>query len=512
MPQTLTVHVEPPEVRRGKVTFRWSQDGQNALQTRNRWFVDYHGVPVGRMDRRLLYDVLLSLQLPVWNAMADRVEVHLPEPVGRVSLEFWHAYHRSSRVGFAGAVDDTRRYDPGRAGVTRRAGRPARDRQVAVTFGGGKDSTLAQQALLERRTPRDVLLLHVVQLFAGHPVVRRRTTARSLRTIVGPNWLRFRTPVQLVTTDYMAVLRSGSGAPRPHVNLYVGAMLPALVHHGLHQVVFSRTALGYRVHTGPDGRPTFTNPSGRPERLAYLRAYYADVLGWDLHAESTHRAVGEYVSYGTVLGEYPRAFRSMVMCTRTLARERFCHDCPKCLEFALLGLAHDHVAPDLDYDRLLTGSTVTQLAAVAEEVVGERAWHGAAPYRPEIGTASHFATWCHALHQVDPDRADLGVGEPARAHLRALKGAWGTPFPAVASVDAAAVEACGPLGREVAAAAARRYPVVPRGSATEPEHLLLVGDEPARFDHAAAMPTPRLRAWADAWGVPGVDGAATGVR
>ncbi|MCE0485820.1 hypothetical protein [Ornithinimicrobium sediminis] len=64
MPQTLTVHVEPPEVRRGKVTFRWAQDGQNALQTRNRWFVDYHGVPVGRMDRRLLYDVLLSLQLP----------------------------------------------------------------------------------------------------------------------------------------------------------------------------------------------------------------------------------------------------------------------------------------------------------------------------------------------------------------------------------------------------------------------------------------------------------------
>ncbi len=34
------------------------------------------------MDRRLLYDVLLSLQLPVWAAMGDQVEV-LPGVDGR---------------------------------------------------------------------------------------------------------------------------------------------------------------------------------------------------------------------------------------------------------------------------------------------------------------------------------------------------------------------------------------------------------------------------------------------
>lgn len=510
----VTVQVLPPQVRRSKVTFRWSQDVPNQLQTRDRWFVHYHGVPVHRMDRRLLYEVLLSLQLPVWAAMGREVEVRLPEPVGQVTLDFWRAYHRipDNRVTFTGAVDGTRRYDPRRAGVWRRAGRQARDRQVAVTFGGGKDSTLAQQALLESRSADEVLLLHLVQLFAGHPVVRRQATARSLRTIVGPNWRRFRTPVQLVTSDYMAVLRSGGGAPRPHVNLYVGAMLPVLVHHGVRQVVFSRTALGYRVDPTPQGRLVFTNPSGRPERLAHLRRYTADVLGQDLHAESTHRAIGEYVSFGTVLTEFPRAFEAMVMCTRTLERERFCHDCPKCLEFALLGLAHGHVAPDMDYDRLLTSPAVAALAEVADEVAGRPAWHGAAPYRSEVGTPSHFATWCHALHVLDPERADLDLGEEARGHLRSLRRAWGAvPFPAVTTLDAAAVEACGPLGREVAAVAARSHAVVRRADGSAREEVLLVGDDPAGQDHGAVMPTPELDAWAATWQVPGVDGEGPAV-
>jgi hypothetical protein len=506
-PERLTVQVHPPDVHRSTVTFRWTQDLPNALQTRDRWFVRYHGVPVDRVSRRLLYDVLLSLQLPVWAAMARTVEVQLPEPVGRVTLDFWSAYHRvGHRVSFTGQVDDARRYDPRRSGVRRRAGRRAKDRPVAVTFGGGKDSTLAQQALLESRPAGDVLLLHLVQLFAGHPVVRRRTTLRSLRTVVGPNWRRFRTPVQLVTTDYMAVLRRGSGAPRPHVNLYVGAMLPALVHHGVRQVVFSRTALGYRVDTS-QGRPVFANPSGRPERLEHLRRYTRDVLGWDLHAESSHRAIGEFVSFGAMLREFPRAFEAMVMCTRTLDRERFCHDCPKCLEFAVLGLAHGHVAEDLDYDRLLTSRTVAELAAAAEEVAGTRAWHGSAPYRPQVGTASHFATWCHALHLLDPDHPELDLSAPARAHLGALKEAWGpVPFPAVATLDEAAVAASGPVGRATAAVAARGHAVRP-GGGTGREDLLLVGDEPAGQDHEAVMPTPELDSWAATWGVPGVDGA-----
>lgn len=485
------------------MTFSWDQSAENTLQRRNDWYINYHGVALGRMDRRLLYDVLLSLQLRVWCAMAEEVEVVLTEPVGRITLDFWTAYFGLSGVSFTGAVDDTERYDPGRPRLLRRLGRAERGHDVAVTFGGGKDSSLAQQALLEQRRRRDVLLLHVVQHFWLNVRASRRVVWRSLLTIVAPNLLRHRNPVQVVSTNYMAVLRRSS-APTPHINLYVAGMLPALIQRGVHQVVFSRTAQGFRVTSDPDGALVFSNPSGRPERLAHLRRYYAHVLGWDLHSESTHRAITEFVSFGTILRRYPRTFASMVMCTRTRDRVRFCHDCPKCLEFALLGLAHGLVAADLDYDRLFTSPTVTTLVTRARQLQGRRAWHGAGPYVSEIGTKSHFSTWCHTLHLIDPHSARISLGPQAREHLVLLKKTWGqVPFPAVAQLAHSAVTAAGPLGREVAAAAATVYPVcAASGNASGGrDQILLVGDRPAGRDDAAVMPTPELDAWAMRWGL-----------
>ncbi len=86
----------------------------------------------------------------------------------------------------------------------------------------------------------------------------------------------------------------------------------------MHEAVFSRTALGYRLSRAADGSPVFGNPGGRAERLSHLRRYCADVLGHDLRSESTHYAIGELASYTTLLREYPGAFAGMVMCTRTL--------------------------------------------------------------------------------------------------------------------------------------------------------------------------------------------------
>ncbi|MDQ3383609.1 MAG: hypothetical protein M3519_07485 [Actinomycetota bacterium] len=473
--ESMTVRVHPPQVRGGRVRFSWEQDRNQTLQRRNRWFVHYHGVPVARMDRRLLYDVLLSLQLPLWAAQADAVRVVLPEPVGRVSLDFWRAYHSADHVQFEGRVDDTRHYPARRPAAYHRVGRRAPRRPLAITFGGGKDSTLAQQALLESRPASEVLLLHVVQLFSTGSGWRRRATVRSLRTVVWPNWRGNRNPVQLVSTDFMAVLRRDRTGPRPHVNLYAAAMLPALVHHGVHQLVFSRTALGYRLLPRRDGSRLFSNPAGRPERLRMLGAYYADVLGWGLHCESSHFAVGEYVSYASVHRHYPRSFDRMVMCTQTLASQRFCHSCPKCLEFALMGLSLGHVAPDLDYDLLLRHPRVDRIARHARSLEGRTLAHGAGPYYRYLGTATHFATWCHALHLLDPDQPGLSIGPEARANLRALKQAWGqVPFP-----------------------------VVEPGEGPERDHLLLVGDRPAQFDFEAVMPTPRLDDWAARWRVPG---------
>lgn len=82
---------------------------------------------------------------------------------------------------------------------------------------------------------------------------------------------------------------------------------------------------------------------------------------------------------------------------------------------------------------------------------------------------------------------------------------WGpVPFPAVARLDAGAVAAAGPLGKEVAGIAATIFPVndqPPHAETGDREHLLLVGDEPAGRDDLAVMPTPTLDAWAQRWNV-----------
>lgn len=504
---SLTVQLHPPEVDRGRVRFSWDQDVPNPYQRRNTWRVDYGAVRVDRMDRRILYEVLLSLQLQIWSATATEVTVVLPEPVGEVTLDFWRAYLDTPNIRFEGPVDDTRRYAvaPVRRSLTGRL-RPVRPTPLAVTYGGGKDSTLAHQALLERRPAKDVLLLHLVQLFALGTETRERTTRRSLDTILGPVRRRTGAPEHVATTDYLAVLRHDRPGPRPHINIYVPAMLPLLVHRGVHEVVFSRTALGYRTTVTKRGKTRFANPAGRAEKLRHLRRYCADVLGWDLHSESTHFAIGEYVSYGTVLKAYPEAFAEMVMCTRTLDTERFCHECPKCLEFALMGLSFGHIAPDMDYDRLLTHPRVAELAAEADALAGETAWHGAGPYRRSLGTGTHFATWCHTLHAIDPDDPALPTGEQGRANLRALKQAWGqVSFPAVARLDARAVRAAGPRGREVAAVCARHFPLQEPDTLPDRDNLLLARDEPAILDYDVTLELPALDAWAQRWQVPDVD-------
>ncbi|WP_380168722.1 hypothetical protein [Jannaschia sp. R86511] len=502
LPERATVRVGAPRVRGGRVLFHWQQDVPRWHQSRSRWFVHYHGVPLERMGRRVLFEVLLSLQLPLWAASARQVTVVLPEPVGRVSLEFWSAYHGVDNVRFEGPVDDTRRFVVPRVGPRRRLGRRVPSRPLAVTFGGGKDSTLALRALLRRRPPREVLLLHAVQLFRGEPGTHGRAALRSLLTVLGPRRL-LRSPVQLVSTDFMAVLRRDRPGPRPHINLYVPAMLPALIHHDVHQVVFSRTALGYRLLPGRVGAEAFSNPTGRLERLERLRRYLVDVVGYDVHSESTHAAIGEYVSFASVARLFPDELDRLVMCTRAVGRERFCHACPKCLEFALLSLSEGHVAADLDLDRLLRHERVERIVALAGELDGRTARHGAGPYHRYLGTATHFATWCHALHRLDPEDSRLAVTEAARDNLRALKRAWGQrAFPAVERLDVRAVRAAGPLGQEVAAVAAEAFPLVDHDGREEEDHLLLVGDTAARFEHHAVMPTPRLDQWAERWAVP----------
>ncbi|WP_336923650.1 hypothetical protein [Aquipuribacter sp. SD81] len=495
-PARAVVRLLPPVVRGDRVDFAWDGDHPDALQLRRRWSMRLDGVPLDRLHRAVLHDVLLTLQLPVWARLADRVVVRLAEPVPSVVLDWWRAWHGASHVTFEGPPAPAGGHEPF---VGRRP--PLRAGAVAVSYGGGKDSTLAAHALLASRPAEDVLLLHVVQHFSSRPVSRLRTEARSRRTVLAPARRATGSPVQVVRIDFLSTLTPAGRAVRPHVNLYTAALLPALLHHGVGAVTVSRTAGGYTVRDAPDGTRVWANASGRPERLLALSRYYASVLGVPLGVESTHYAVTETVSFRALQRLHPEAHAGMVMCMRTRARRRFCGACPKCTEFALLALSSaaaagrpDALVTGLDLDRLLARSPhVLELVAAARATGDRVAWHGSGPFAPAIGTRSHFAGFCHALHEVREGGVVVDLGRAARDNLAVLTGTWGRrAFPAVTTVDERALRACGPLAREVALHAAGATGV--RALGEDLADVLLVGNARARFDHDLGMPVPELDA------------------
>jgi hypothetical protein len=474
----MIVTVWPPLVRDGTVRFGWDQEATNQLQHRNRWSIGYPRIPLCRAAPELLIEVLLSLQLPVWAAMAEEVEVRLPFPIPGVVARWWLAYHDIGHVTI-GPLTDRTSYRPWTAAAV---DLPA-PRPVGVTFGAGKDSTLAYEALAETYGRDQVLLFHAIHPFSTRERAKRRAAKRSRTLLLAPALSRG-AEVQLLVTDFMANLVPGKPA-RPGVNLYVTAGLPALLHRGCEVVTVSYTAAGYWVRDAPGGLRQWGNRRNRPEALAALGHYYSRVLGHDLRPCTTHYPISEYVSFKTLLRRYPEAFEGIVMCMRAdTNKARWCYDCKKCFEYAVFGLSLGRADPTFDFDALFGRSSyvrslVTHVEGSRPDALGRARWAAV------VGTRTHFAALCHALYLTDSALLDGRLGATATRHLAVLRAGFGaTPFPAVDVIHRAAVDACGPSpARAVARVAAGYTDVV-----DEPPGALLLGNRVASYAHGERAP------------------------
>lgn len=477
------VEVHPPQIHGSTATFTWTSTEPNPHQPRSSWSISYPGVDLDRLDPAVLWEVFLTLQLHLFSQAWPQARVQFPDTAADLPVRWWATFRRLDNLTVVGTGRDR----PARSPWRRRAPRSSRrGRGVAVSYGAGKDSSLALHSLLAAGPASEVLVLHLVQHVSRRKEQTELAFWRSRQLALAPAAALGATRQQLVSTDYFTTLRRT--ARRPHVTLYFTAVLPALIHHGVTAVTVSRTALGYRVEPLPGGELRWSNPGGRPERLAALTAYYRDVYDLDLQFESTHYAIGELVSFNSLRVLHPEAMPTLLMCVRG-GQERWCHECAKCLEFTLFSLATGHHDPDLDMDRVFADGHGAVLAQAATEVADQTAWHGNAPFAIVIGTPSHFATFGHALHSINPESAELNLSGATRESLRALRSAWGrVPFPATVSIDQAAVAAAGPLGRLVAGRAATVHPA----RELDRDEILLVGDRLARFAHDQTMALPQL--------------------
>ncbi|WP_265521827.1 hypothetical protein [Oerskovia flava] len=473
----MDVVVAPPRVWGHRVHFRFELSEPTTTQRRNRWSVSFPGTSLRGIPRELLLENFLALQLPVWAVQDPAATVRLPMSMPRAVVEWWLAYHRLDTMTVGPLSDDA---PVTLEGLPRRGSSAGR---TAVMFGGGKDSTLAYEALAEKLGADRVLLVHMVHPFSARRGASSQAQRRAERQILAP--LRRRgAEIKVVRTDFIANLRAHAKV-RPGVLLYFGAALAGLIAADCAAATVSHTAGGYWVKDRVGKPAMWGNRRLRPEWLETLSDYYEVRLGRPLELSTTHYAVSEYLSFATLLERYPAALDGVVMCMREpQPGRRWCYDCKKCFEYAVFGLSRGYVDGSFDYQTMFTARYTTGLHKHAKTAPRDERT-GLALWSPRVGTPTHFASMCHALHHLDPSLLVDRVDSRVLKRLVVLRGAYGTTsFPAVETIVRAAIDLPrAQAARIVAEVAAEHHEVVP-----EQAGPLLRGDEPVGYAYGTRMP------------------------
>jgi hypothetical protein len=472
------VQVQAPEVSGDTVVFRWEQSEPNPYQRQNAFFFRYEGIDLAAFSTTLLLEVFLGLQIKVFAAYEQPVEVVFPEPVPYTTAAYWTAFHHADNVTIA-PLDPSPRYSPWAS-----APRPAYPpRKTAVFFGGGRDSSLVASLLRELSSPEQVLLVQYVAPLQPSPALAQRLERRQEHLMLRPWRERMSVATQRVWTDYQEIFLPAGRFQRPHLELYTLGALPALLSRGVSVASFCHAWTDYSIARTSRGVTRFERGGSRPELLRTQSAHYRAVLGEDLTVTNLELPFSSFSAVRILAGRYRQALGQMVMCTRGGAEERWCYNCWKCVWHAIYGLAASFVDPELDYDRLFASSTymrrVVAFAASGVELLPS----GNAPWQCFMRIDYLHGVHEHALAVLDLNTPAKLLGRLARANILTLKALFGNrAYPVLESLSRQAVELLGSdLARAMIELGAEHVPVVDKVTGPFPEGI--------HFDFDVRMPT-----------------------
>jgi hypothetical protein len=446
-----------PEVQGDRVTFRWEQSARNPFQRENTFFFRYEGLDLSRFSPDLLIEIFLGLQLKVFAAYDEPVELEFARPVPRPSAEFWLAFHDAHRVTIS-PLADVASYDPWATSPP--ADHPHYAR--AVFFGGGKDSMLAASLLAEIHGVDRVLLVQFVHPMLPGEGRAQRLERRMEELILQPAREALGFATRRVWTDYQAQFLPAGIQTRPHVELFTAGALPTLLAAGVAMCVFSYSLTAYFTRRLADGTTHFPDASSRPEVLTTQTAHYKVALGADLTVADVIFPLNAFQTFTMLQQRYDAAFQAIIMCMRAGVGERWCYGCTKCSFYAILSLACGWINPDFDYERFFTQSPfIKQLVTYAESGV-ELTDLGIAPWQPFVSSSMQFFPFCHAASQISLDLVASLLSPDAFANFLLLKSLFGgRAFPTVEMIPQQAVD----LGHhddssQIAMLAAQHFPIV----------------------------------------------------
>src|SRR6478609_6110447 len=94
----MIVRVKPLEITGDTVRFAWEQSVPNSYQLANQFWFRYQDVDLARFEPYLFWEIFLALQLKVFAAYPEPVEIEFPGPLSRQVVAFWLAFHDADRV------------------------------------------------------------------------------------------------------------------------------------------------------------------------------------------------------------------------------------------------------------------------------------------------------------------------------------------------------------------------------------------------------------------------------
>jgi hypothetical protein len=326
--RAMQVFVELPRIAGDTVQFRWEQSIPNCFQHDNAFYFRYEGIDLERFSPLLFDEIFLALQLRVFAHYDQPVSIQFPHPVPAPAVAFWKAYHDAKLVTIEPILESDG-YEPSSA-IPHAKGR----RHSAVFFGGGKDSLLAANIFAEVFGIDEVLLVQYVAPLRPAIRLAKRLETRQERLMLQPASERgFAT--QRVWTNYQANFHRDADRVRPHLELYTAGALPALLAWGVHVCAFSCERTLYRIRRRADGDLEFHYAHSRPEILALQSRYYQTSLGIELAVTNINLLFTGLMDFRLLAERYPDAFLNAVGCTLADEDERYCYNCPKCMEYAV---------------------------------------------------------------------------------------------------------------------------------------------------------------------------------
>jgi len=422
-----------PELSENRVKFTWESPVLSNLFRDGRDFVELQYHQQVKLDSELAYNQLMAMFFPILHgAIQGDVLVEFAETLPKDQIQRWMGMHSLHSIQNSSLRKDSIRVVSPMSEDSQpkeRLENPP-DGGIALLYGGGKDS-LGALSLFSRLYPEEKLSLLRIhwsrQSVSRHRSIFNENVIDLLQDRIDFDYLECSSTLHINLKDRKTAYHVG-------INFYHACCLPYYANSRFKIVNYSYDALEFFTS------PTMGYLSLRPEQ-AKETTNILHGLGIPSSIRNISFGIPSFVHFDIILSDERGLIPITYMCEDT--NERWCHNCRKCLTFALLCLEAELTSAEsgIDYSRLFssTGYFGIKVQPVLEQHVNT--------YSPILAYKAQFSSLRHLLSNINPNsliHREI-LSEEQGGAVQSLVDLYALEFPLTRKVWARAVQVEDPL-------------------------------------------------------------------